>query len=723
MLKVVSAAAFAALVSVFPTTAVAQTTEETGQGNPPAGQQAQAPVRAPGATVLVTAQKEPADPSKLPVSVTAVSDDLIKSAGITFVSDAGMFSPNTHFTEFSARKLSNPRIRGIGASPANPGVTTYVDGVPQLNSNTSSFDLVDVSQIEFVRGPQSALFGRNALGGLINISSGRPSLSKWGGNFSVPFGSDDMFDVRAGVSGPIATDKLAVGFSMAYATRDGFSTNVVTGNDIDSRESFAGKGQLLWTPNSMWETRVIISGERARDGDYALNDLAAVRANPFEVARDYEGFTNRDIFSATALVAHKGEKISFLSTTGIVDWNTLDSTDLDYTPFPLSTRENKEEAVQFTQEVRFSSTAAAPIKVSDTSALRWQAGAVFFTQNYHQNAVNTIAPFVLNPQIPFTVRQTSPNAALDDVGVGMYGQGTLAFSDKFDLSFGLRFDYENRKADLLTSFDPPIGAPPVVVNEERDFSDVSPQIAAAWRLKGQTLAYGTFSRAYKTGGFNPVSLPGSESYGEEHAWNIEGGIKSTVANGRVGLTASVFAIDWDDLQLNLPIGPAQFYIANVGGATSRGAEFEVTTRAYEGLDVFGALGFTRARFADGTSSQGVDVSDKTVPNTPAYTATFGAQYTRALNVGGRLYGRGEVAIVGKFHYDEANTQHQDDYAVTNFRAGWKGKMLTVEGWVRNAFDTSYVPLAFAFPGGLQPSGFLAEPGRPRTAGISIGIGF
>ena len=679
-------------------------------------------MRAPGTTVVVTAQKEPADPSKLPLSVTAVSDDLIKSAGITFVSDAGIFSPNTHFTEFSARKLSNPRIRGIGASPANPGVTTYVDGVPQFNSNTSSFDLVDVSQIEFVRGPQSALFGRNALGGLINISSGRPSLSKWGGNFSVPFGSDDMFDVRAGVSGPIATDKLAVGFSMAYATRDGFSTNVVTGNDIDSRESFAGKGQLLWTPNAMWETRVIVSGERARDGDYALNDLAAVRANPFEVARDYEGFTNRDIFSTTALVARKGQKISFLSTTGLVNWNTLDSTDLDYTPFPLSTRENKEEAVQFTQEVRFSSTAAAPIKVSGSSALRWQAGAVFFTQNYDQNAVNTIAPFVLSPQIPFTVMQTSPNAALDDVGVGMYGQGTLAFSDKFDLSFGLRFDYENRKADLLTSFDPQIAAP-IVVNQERDFSDVSPQIAAAFRLKGQTLAYGTFSRAYKTGGFNPVSLPGSESYGEEHAWNIEGGIKSTVANGRVGLTASVFAIDWDDLQLNLPIGPAQFYIANVGGATSRGAEFEVTTRAYQGLDVFGALGFTRARFADGTTSQGVDVSDKTVPNTPAYTATFGAQYTHALNAGGRVYGRGEVAIVGKFHYDEANTQHQDDYAVTNFRAGWKAKMLTVEGWVRNAFDTSYVPLAFAFPGGLQPSGFLAEPGRPRTMGISIGIGF
>src|SRR6187431_3159147 len=193
MPQVVRLAAVAAIFVLSPL-AARIVADQSGQSS--TGSQGQAPVRAPGTTVVVTAQKEPADPSKLPLSVTAVSDDLIKSAGITFVSDAGIFSPNTHFTEFSARKLSNPRIRGIGASPANPGVTTYVDGVPQFNAASTSFDLIDTGQIEFVRGPQSALFGRNALGGLINITSGRPSVSKWTGKLSVPFGSDDLFDVR-----------------------------------------------------------------------------------------------------------------------------------------------------------------------------------------------------------------------------------------------------------------------------------------------------------------------------------------------------------------------------------------------------------------------------------------------------------------------------------------------------------------------------------------------
>ena len=91
-------------------------------------------------------------------------------------SDAALLAPNVHFTEFSARKLSFVRLRGIGSSPANPGVTTYIDGVPQLNDNTSSIDLLDVERIEFVRGPQSALFGRNTLGGLVNVVTERPSL-------------------------------------------------------------------------------------------------------------------------------------------------------------------------------------------------------------------------------------------------------------------------------------------------------------------------------------------------------------------------------------------------------------------------------------------------------------------------------------------------------------------------------------------------------------------
>src|SRR5688572_1281811 len=145
-------------------------------------------------TIIVTAQKEPADAQTLPVGLTAVSLDTLINAGVTLVREAAMYAPNTYFTDFTARKLSNPRFRGIGSSPANPAVTINIDGVPQLNSNSSSIELLDVSQVEFVRGPQSALFGRNTLGGLVNISSARPSLSRWTGSAVVPFGNFDSVD-------------------------------------------------------------------------------------------------------------------------------------------------------------------------------------------------------------------------------------------------------------------------------------------------------------------------------------------------------------------------------------------------------------------------------------------------------------------------------------------------------------------------------------------------
>ena len=103
--------------------------------------------------------------------------DALWNGGMTTIGEASIYAPNTFFTDFTARKLSNPRFRGIGSSPANPAITTYIDGVPQLNTNSSSIEFLDVSQVEFVRGPQSALFGRYTVGGLVNVSTARPSLA------------------------------------------------------------------------------------------------------------------------------------------------------------------------------------------------------------------------------------------------------------------------------------------------------------------------------------------------------------------------------------------------------------------------------------------------------------------------------------------------------------------------------------------------------------------
>ena len=672
--------------------------------------------------VIVTAQKEAADVKAVPASITAVTGETIANAGLRVITDAAMFAPNTVFTEFTARKVSNARFRGIGSSPGNPAVTTYLDGVPQLNSNSSNVELLDVDQIEFVRGPQSPLFGRNTLGGIVNVTSTRPSTTRWTGSIVAPFGDFGSKEVRGNVSGPLG-DRAAISFAAGRQEREGYTVNQITGNDLDFRDGTFAKAQVLLTPNANWQARLIYSHERNRDGDYALGDLNAILATPFLVSRNFEGFTNRDINATTVNLRGNGERVSIESTTGFVKWNTEDETDLDYTPLALATRSNREEDFQFTQEVRLASPDNAPWQLADAVTLKWQGGVAYFKQNYDQLAVNSLGAFVLSRQIPFPVAQTSPEAAIDSTGVGVFGHGTVSFNEKVDLTAGLRFDREQSDATLNTFFSPAI-APANPVAADATFSDLSPQFALAFRPNANSSVYASASRGFKAGGFNPAALPGSEAYGEEHAWHVEGGLKSTLAGGRVSANAAVFAIEWDDLQLNVPnpFVPGQFYISNVGGARSRGVEVDLAARPHASLDLFASFGYTHARFAEGTVSGGVNVADKKLPYTPDYTAVIGAQVSRALTSAVTIYGRGEAVRYGAFEYDEANTARQGAYGLANFRAGARGKWLFGEAWIRNAFDTMYVPVAIPFPG-FAPSGFIGENGRPRTFGVSAGITF
>jgi iron complex outermembrane recepter protein len=701
-----------ALVLASPASALAQSSG-TAQ---PGSSQDDPEIRFRVPTITVTALKEPEDQQKVPVSVTAVPAETIESAGIRIVSEAAIFAPNTYFTEWSARKLSTARFRGISSSPNNPGITTYIDGVPQLNANSSSIELVDVGQIEFVRGPQSALYGRNTLGGLVNITSARPSTSTWNGALSVPFGNHGFWGTRGSVAGPVIADKLSVGVSFAEMNRDGFTENRVTGNDIDTRSAFSGKAQLLLRPTSAWESRVIFSGERARDGDYALHDVGAQRTDPFVAARDFEGRVDRDVTGTTVLLRRAAGSITFSSTTGFLDWRTQDVTDLDYTPFPAFTRDNSEEAFQFTQEIRFASADSAPLTLGDGARLRWQSGLFLFTQDYEQDATNRFAP------LDRPIVQHSPRAALDDVGLGLFGQATVTFDDRLDLAAGARFDYEDKNATLETFSEPAIGLP-TRLDAGKSFSNVSPQVSAAYRLQPDKTVYATAGRGYKAGGFNPASPAGREVYGEEFTWNIEGGVKSLWADGRVSANAAVFYIDWDDLQLNIPdlTVPAQFYISNVGGAVSKGVELEIGARAAPGIDLFTAVGYTHARFAAGSISSGVNVEGNKIPNTPDYTVSAGAQYSRAVGPA-TLQARADAVFYGAFEYTDQNSLAQEAYSLVNLRIGVAGRFLMGELLIRNAFDTRYIPLAFPYPN-LAPSGFIGEMGAPRTVSVAAGVRF
>jgi iron complex outermembrane receptor protein len=671
--------------------------------------------------VVVVAAKDPARLQEIPASVSALRGPMLKDAGVSLIGEAAEYAPNVNMVEFTDRALSQPYFRGIGSGPNNPAVTTYIDGVPQLHGYSANIELLDVRQVEFVRGAQGMLYGRNTVGGVIHILSRSPNFSSWEYSLEGRYGSYDLFRGEFRFTGPLIQDELGFSLAAGYSSRDGFSNNDITGHDVDSREAFFSKLQVEWLPTDAWSARFIFFTEQDRDGDYALHDLAALRDNPHHVGRDFEGYSDRGILAPSLTLEYNGDRVDFVSTTGLVRWETESATDLDYTPFPATTRQQNIRDFQLSQEFQWRSGEDAPFVLNDHMTLTWQAGTLFFMQRYRETSLNQIFQ-------PLPVEVTSPLARLEDRGFGSYGQAILTAWDVWDIALGLRIDYEDKEADLQTFYTPAI-APPTALNTDRDFTEISPQFSLTRKIALGKIVYGNISRGYRAGGFNPVSAPGNEAYDEETSWNYEIGIKTTWLEERLKLNMAFFHISWDHLQLHLPIAQT-YYIANAGDAESSGVEFEFTAKPLRHWDIFGALGYNRSRFSDGTTSirtdasgtnSTVDVGGNHLIFTPDYTVSAGSQYSWKLGQKARFFLRAEIAGYGRYFYNTANTESQKAYWLSNLRTGIKCGHWFAEVWVKNAFDTDYIPVAFEFPNGQ--SGFLGESGAPRTIGLRAGVDF
>ena len=671
--------------------------------------------------IIVTAEKEAAPEQSVPLSVTAVTEETIKEQNIQVVKEASVYAPNVFINEFTARAVSNPFVRGVGGSPNNPGVTTYIDGVPQLNAYSSNIELIDVNQVEFVRGPQGALYGRNTLGGLINITSCAPSLKDWTGNMETSYGSYNLFDARMSFSAPLVQDQLGMSLAGGYSTRDGYTKNTVTGNPLDNREAWFGKFQLQLKATENYNARLIFFAEHDNDGDYALGDLNAVRANPRRVSHDFEGYTHRDVYAPTLLQTFRTDAMEISSITGGVWWRTADSTDLDYTAAPLGTHFNAEKEYQLTQELRFASLKDQPLVLGENLKLAWQGGIFAFTQKNDQNTFSDGVSY-------YGPYHDQNEATLKNWGTGVYGQTTLTAWKKLDFILGLRYDYEKDKADLnpLTTLNgyKVSGSPSDLSG---DSASVSPQFGIAYHITKDDMVYGKITRGFRAGGFNPNAPLGQESYAPETSWCYELGTKTEWFDGKLRANAALYYIDWSDLQLNVPMStPPQYYIDNIGSANSKGAELELSYRPIKCWDLFGSVGYTDARFGSNSFSEhfgeSINVSGNRLPYAPQYTVNLGTQAAWELDARWTLYARAQVTFYGDFQYDPSNTVSQGSYSLADVRIGVRGHNWFTECWINNAFNTHYVPIALEYPN-YASSGYIGESGAPLTVGIRAGVSF
>ncbi len=671
--------------------------------------------------IVVIGNKSPSSVQETATSISAFDREMLEETGINLIGELAGYVPNINMVEFSERILSQPYFRGIGSGPNNPAVTTYIDGVPQLHGYSANIAIIDVDQAEFMRGAQGMLYGRNTVGGVIHILSRHPNNSSWEYSMEGEYGSYDLIQGQFRISGPIIKDELGISLAAGYVSRDGFTDNDITGNDIDSRRAFMSRIQLEWLPNDQWSARFLLTSEQDRDGDYALSDLAGLRANPYHGQRDYEGYLDRDILAPTLVMEYAGHIVDFKSITGLVKWETDGATDLDYTPNPSMVRDSDIRDLQISQEFQWRSAEEVPIVINEDMKLMWQTGALFFMQEYRETSVNSIAQ-------PFPIEVTSPSARLDDTGIGVYGQAILTARDVWDVALGLRMDYENKDADLQTYYIPPI-APSTALNTDRDFTEISPHFSLTRRLAPGKLIYGSVSRGYRAGGFNPISPEGNEAYEEETSINYETGVKTTWLEERLKVNIAAFYIFWDHLQLNLPF-MQNYFIANAGDAESAGVELEVSARPLRNWEIFGSFGYNQTQFGDGTTSirtnafgenTTVDISRNDLIFTPKFTLNAGTQYSWQLGPYSRIFLRAEIKGIGRYYYNTANTESQKAYWITDIRAGYKANRFFAEVWGKNIFDTDYIPVAFEFPN--YQSGFAGENGAPRMFGLRTGLYF
>jgi iron complex outermembrane recepter protein len=666
--------------------------------------------------IVVAANKEPAPANSLPLSVSVVSSAVISDAGIRVVKDAAVYAPNVFMGDFGPRRLSNPYFRGIGAGPNNPGVLTSVDGVPQPGASTASMELLDVEQVEFARGAQGALFGRNSIGGVIHVNSRRPS-PEWKFESELIGGNFDYNAVTFGISGPVIADQWGMSLAGGHSERDGYTENRLTGDDVDFRDAWFCKGQFALLDGEQWDARLIVSWESDDDGDYALGDLAALRAMPHRVEHDYEGSTERDVLQSTLLLAYEGESVLIRSISGGI-WSEIeDNTDLDYSAWPLLISRDEEDQLQVSQEIQFASRKDRTLKLTDGITMGWQAGVFFFSQEFEKNRVMDLLPGLT--MLPYAVQEAAA-ADTRTIGAGVYGQGKFTVLDKFGITAGLRFDSERAEADLVSAS---AFAPAASQELDRDFSEVSPRLGLDCKVGGAGLVYASAGRGYKAGGFNAVAPSDNESYGEERSWNYEVGAKAEALDGRLRLQAACFLLTWDDMQMYVPnpVIPGNYFVDNAGEAESRGLELEVQWKAAAGVDLFGSFGWTDAEFSGGAESQGIAPEGNTLPFTPEFTANAGLQYSLEISSDLVCFVRAEVTLCGDYYYDAFNVQGQDAFKLVDLRLGLKGGQWLVEGWIKNAFEEEYIPVAFAYS--MAQSGYIGDSGAPATFGLRAGLTF
>jgi iron complex outermembrane receptor protein len=294
--------------------------------------------------------------------------------------------------------------------------------------------------------------------------------------------------------------------------------------------------------------------------------------------------------------------------------------------------------------------------------------------------------------------------------------------ERWELAGALRYDYEGKDADIRRTFEQSGFIVPISsVRAGEHFDEWLPRASLSYRFSRAITSYVLAARGFKAGGFNLTAPAGAVAFGPETSWTYEAGIKTAWLEDRLQIDAAVFHIDWKDMQLSQFDATTGGFVTNAGDATSQGVEVEATGKPCEELALFAGGGLLDTEFDRFVDQFGTDVSGRDLPFAPDATANTGAQWSHEVRRDLTLFARAEAFWVGRFFYDAGNRE-SERYELVNFRLGCAGRRWRLEGWIRNAFEENWVPVALqANP--ADPTFFVGESAAPRTFGVTLRVTF
>lgn len=710
--------------------------------------------------IVVTARMRNESLQEVPVAVTAFSAQSIEDRKIDGAADFLSATPNMSINQSQSAGSSFITVRGVsqvrnGESP----VAVVIDGVQQVTSRQLTQDLFDLERIEVLRGPQGALYGRNAIGGAIVITTKRPSET-FEGSGTVSYGRGNDYRARGSVSGPLAGDNVRFRLSGSYRNLDGYYTNDYLNEKVDGVKDLNVRGQIFAQLGDNFTADIKAQYGRTVGGgvnfQYQSSNFDPARpcfldaANPFggpapdanRVSRSFcatnlgynkrttsqlslkleydAGFATITNVTAYDRVKEYLEGDQFLYTASIDVFGAFDGTQTQY-----------EDVKAFSNELRITSR--------PDQAFRWMVGGYyldtkrFISTTTGDDNLQGIVNIFRTPQFTNAANPTLSFFADDNHNKAWSVFGNVAYdlSDKLEISLAGRYDKDRRQQFVLPNQTGalPIGCTTANTSacfKRNSYDLFQPKATLKYQASNSFNLFGSWGIGFRSGQFNQSGVAAaalaagvngvSDAVQQEEAETFEVGFKSDLLDRRLRLNGTIYTTSDKNPLYFVFIGQigAQVLV-NIDRVRSTGFELEAQAKLADGLDLFANYGYTRSRVKE----YGVNplLVGNVTPYVPKETWSLGAQYKANLSDNLALFSRADVEHHGKQYWDPENSTARSGYELANVRLGVEdpdGKWSLI-GSIENLFDKKY--------NSEWVLGGFAHPGMPRTWSVDLNFKF